>query len=682
MAHALVSRPPESGLNPSEAIAQAGSFPAHEHRPDIDGLRAIAILGVLAVHSIARLLPGGFAGVDIFFVISGYLITGIILRDFYRGNFSLTGFYIRRVRRLFPALAVVLLCTLMVGWLLLLPREFKDLGRQVLSGAGFALNLVLYNDGGYQTSVLLQHLWSLGVEEQFYLVWPLYVLAVLSLRGGRLFVPATVTLTVVSLVACGVLATWDPQASFFLPVSRLWQLSIGGLVAAAELPQTRTLFRGIARFRLPQEISMRCRAWMGLVGAVAIAGSYGLLNGRMKYPGWLAVLPVLGAVLLISAGPVSWINRRLLSHRMMVGIGLISYPLYLWHFPVLVYLYLLTGPQRPPALAILAAIAGAFLLAWLTFKYVELPVRRSAKVRDTSVILCAIMGCIALMAFGVFTQRITTRAVTRDVHQLQQAMTEDWLPGTSVYWTAYTGQPITLGNGPRTALFIGDHHMQQYFPRINKLLPDFSASLTAVFVTRSGCPPVAEMQSSAQFGGACAALLEDAVRQASKPTVDLVVIGYCWECYFSSEAPVADAFSSELKSLEALMSRLSIGGKRAYLILGGPTGTAFDPRWMVKRRVLDAHSRLKGEPIERSAVERRVIEINERLAEIAKRAGYRVIRPMNYLCGPNVCETTLPSGEPVFHDALNLTASYVEQQATFIDEVIRPPTGAMSADLR
>src|SRR5688572_5842820 len=193
------------------------------------------------------------------------------------------------------------------------------------------------------------------------------------------------------------------------------------------------------------------------------------------------------------------------------------------------------------------------------------------------------------MAFCVFTQRITTRAVTRDVHQLQQAMAEDWLPDTSVYWTAYTGHPTTLGNGPRTVLFIGDHHMQQYFPRIKKLLPDVTASMTAVFVTRSWCPPVAEMQSPTRFGGACAALLEDAVQQTSKPAVDVVVIGYCWQCYFSSEAPVAETFSSELLALETLMSRLSVGRKRAYLILAGPTGTEFDPQWMVKRRVLGAH---------------------------------------------------------------------------------------------
>lgn len=642
--------------------------PIQGRRADIDGLRAIAVLGVLAVHTgLSPLLLGGAAGVDIFFVISGYLITGILLKDLQANNFSVVEFYARRARRLFPALITVLVCTLLVGWMVLLPAEFRELGRQALGGTAFALNLVLYYDGGYQTFWMLQHLWSLGVEEQFYLVWPIYTFAVTKIYGGRMFIPATLLLTVISLMASVIFSTSDPQAGFFLPTSRLWELGIGGLIASIECQQARCSWGGL--LDRGQNISSRARSWMSMSGALLIIGSAIFVDATMRFPGWIALVPTLGTAFLILSGPGSWLNERLLSHPVMVWIGLVSYPLYLWHFPLLSGLHLLAGPQ-PGAMLVLATIAVAFVLSWATFKYIELPIRRM-RGRLIPSLLCVAMSLVGLTGYLVFAQIVATRSVAPGVQQLQTAMAEDWLSGTSnVYWTPYTNAPITVGNGARKVLFVGDHHMQQYFPRVRALVSESDPSLSAIFVTRSWCPPVDGLRSLVQFDAACSDFLKEVIHEAADPAIDLVVVSYCWECYFVSREPTTEVLLQKLALVSVLLSELSREGRRAYLILAGPSGSEFDPRWMIERRMFGNHGRVARPMPARSDVERKVGSLNRQLIEIANKTGFHVIDPISSLCDKDVCPSVLSNGEPIFHDSLNLRPSFVAQSAHFLDELL------------
>jgi peptidoglycan/LPS O-acetylase OafA/YrhL len=345
--------------------------PGREHetvayRADIDGLRAVSILLVVGYHALPWLVPGGFVGVDIFFVISGFLITRIILTQLKAGTFSSMEFYARRIRRIFPALIVVLAVTYLTGWFVLLPDGFSLLGKSTAAGVAFVSNLFQLTQLGYfapdATENPLLHLWSLGIEEQFYIFWP-PLLRVLSGSKRRWFWIAAIAAASfgVSLMIFFGYKEW----SFYSPISRAWELLAGGMVANRYVDHPE-----YEQQRFAQRDNL-----LATIGIVAIGGAAIGLNQSSLFPGIWALLPVLGAVLII-VSPNSSVNRILLSNRPMVLIGLISYPLYLWHWPLLSYLAI-ARHGVPNFLEIWIAVIAAFVLAGLTFRFVEIPLRRN-----------------------------------------------------------------------------------------------------------------------------------------------------------------------------------------------------------------------------------------------------------------------------------------------------------------
>ena len=344
--------------------------PGYEHdttlyRADIDGLRAVSILLVVGYHAQPRLVPGGFIGVDIFFVISGFLITRIILTQAKAGGFSFTGFYARRIRRIFPALIVVLAVTYLIGWFVLLPDGFSLLGKSIAAGVAFVSNLFQLGQTGYfapdAAENPLLHLWSLGIEEQFYIFWPPVLLLIFGSKHRRFWMAA---IAVASFGVSLMIYFGHKEWSFYSPIARAWELLAGGMVANSYIDRPPSERRGS-----PQRDNL-----LATIGLGAIIGAAAGLSRDSLFPGAYALLPVLGAVLMILA-PNSVVNRFLLSNRPMVLIGLISYPLYLWHWPLLSYLSILRNGV-PNFVEIWAAVMVAFALSWLTFRFVEIPLRR------------------------------------------------------------------------------------------------------------------------------------------------------------------------------------------------------------------------------------------------------------------------------------------------------------------
>lgn len=334
------------------------------YRPDIDGLRALAVLAVIGFHAFPELVPGGFIGVDIFFVISGYLISGIIGKGLANGTFSFADFYVRRIRRIFPALTLVVACCLLAGYFLLLADEYKQVAKQAISGLFFVANFALWTEAGYfDTAAELKpflHLWSLGIEEQFYLLWP--VLMWLLWRSGKPLALAIGGLAGLSFLA-NVIGVEDAQVTtFYWPHTRVWELLAGAWLAARQ-----SGVGGVPR-------NARLADLTGILGLLLLLASCFALDRTLLFPGYWAALPVLGAVLVIRAGPHAWSNRLLLSQRAMVFIGLISYPLYLWHWPLLTFPRIINGGETV-SLVRLSAVALAMLLAWLTYALLERKVR-------------------------------------------------------------------------------------------------------------------------------------------------------------------------------------------------------------------------------------------------------------------------------------------------------------------
>lgn len=374
-----------------------------KYRPDIDGLRTIAVFSVVIFHAFPSFLEGGFIGVDVFFVISGYLISSLIFKDLHHQTpgeerFNFRRFYARRIRRIFPALVLILLFSLVAGWFVLLADEYKELGKEAIAGAAFLENISLWKEAGYfDTSAELKpmlHLWSLGVEEQFYLGWPILLVIVLRRR-----VDASIAIAVLALLSFAVnifSVHADATAAFYSPISRVWQFMAGAALASMQSMPTVALARGLSRLRTFCFLSFsnialsNFRSALG-IALILIAGL--CLNKSVVFPGWWALLPTIGAYLVISAGPHAWLNRHVLGSRPFVFVGLISYPLYLWHWPLLYFVRILHGDASSPIWRI-AAILFALALSYLTYELVE----RRLRFREHWTVTFALTLSLALIA--------------------------------------------------------------------------------------------------------------------------------------------------------------------------------------------------------------------------------------------------------------------------------------------
>jgi peptidoglycan/LPS O-acetylase OafA/YrhL len=362
------------------------------YRPDVDGLRGIAVLSVVGFHAFPAWIKGGFVGVDVFFVISGYIISRIIFNSMENGGFSYTDFYIRRIKRLFPALILLLVSCYAFGWFALLADEYKELGKHITAGSAFVSNFVLWGESGYFDTASenkpLLHLWTLGIEEQFYLVWPLLV----ALTWKRGLNPGITILVLVTFsFAWNIGGESDPVARFYLPFARFWELMAGSALAWVHTTSRGDL-AGTGGYH----------AYKAAAGALLIGTAVFGIDKEMSFPGWLALLPTAGTLLLVSAGPHTWLNRKVLSHRATVFVGLISYPLYLWHWPLLSFAHIVeSGTPTKGILAI--AIVASFVLAWLTWRFVEKPIRSNQRL-SIPITLSIVMAAIAGVGYWTYRE--------------------------------------------------------------------------------------------------------------------------------------------------------------------------------------------------------------------------------------------------------------------------------------
>ena len=471
--------------------ARAPIRPAR-YRPDIDGLRAIAVLVVVGYHAFPDWVRGGFVGVDVFFVISGYLITGIIFRHVCAGDFSIVDFYNKRIQRIFPALLLVTFFAFLIGWFVLAPRDFESLGTNIAGGALFVQNFVLLGQVGYfdieASKKPLLHLWSLGIEEQYYIAWPLLLL---MFRRERL---NALTLSVVLIVASlgfGVVAfKLGPDYAFYLPFSRAWELLVGSavsifLVIGRDVPATRRLAGEIRFGAAFVEDGLQQIVWAPgaprrghlvqemLAGCALVAVAFAVARYKpyTPYPGSAALITVAAATVLILT-PGTAINRVFLSSRPMVFIGLISYPLYLWHFPLMAYARILSGDAVSP-LEMAGIIVISVLLAWATYRFVEWPIRHGPTISRIRIAALG-TGMASIGALGLVVM-VTQGFPIR----IPKALRGFMLTGdeTSVFWrrghclmlpeqSAKDFASECAGSGPRPLLFTwGDSYARRPLPR-------------------------------------------------------------------------------------------------------------------------------------------------------------------------------------------------------------------------
>ncbi|MDR3751455.1 MAG: acyltransferase family protein [Terracidiphilus sp.] len=472
-----------------------------KYRADIDGLRAVAVLSVFAFHIGGSYIPGGFVGVDVFFVISGYLISTIMFADIAASRFSVLKFYERRIRRIFPALFGMLIVFSVVAWFYLLPTEFVDYAKSLLAATTSASNFYFWQHSGYfdsPTSSPLLHTWSLAVEEQFYILFPVFLIIVRRFFPQRLRI-AVVVLFFASLIASVVTVHYNPDTAFYMPYTRAWELLLGTVISLGMLPRMDSaILRNLATF-----------AGIGMIAYAAF-----FYTPDTPFPGLAALLPCVGSALIIRAGEFgSSIVNRVLSWRPVVFIGLISYSLYLWHWPVIIMHTMGLSVNLSSVLPYrYAALLGAFrfdmwmeivvsfVLAALSWRFVERPFRsRPLRIQRRPLFVLAAAVMAVLIAFagsvifaGGFKGRFSPQAVkVASFLAYRNAGSFGKVGGCFITDTSSSAvldndQCLRLVEGKKNYLLIGDSHAGALWSGLTSSLPDDHILLASV----SNCKPL------------------------------------------------------------------------------------------------------------------------------------------------------------------------------------------------
>ena len=448
-----------------------------KYRPDIDGLRAVAVLSVVAYHAFPKWLPGGFTGVDVFFVISGFLITRIVLDDLEAGSFGFVDFYARRVRRLFPALLLVLATSFAIAWIVLLPNEYAQLGKYMAAGAAFVANAVPWHEAGYFDSSAatkpLLHLWSLGIEEQFYALWPLLLWLGWKRRRSIPWIMAGVGIASFALNIAGI--GKDAVGTFYAPQTRLWELACGGGLAWMGAPRKSAVSEALS-----------------VVGCLLLAWGMAMIDRTSSYPGALALVPVLGAGLVIAAGPQAWLNRTVLSNRLAVGIGLASFPLYLWHWPLLSFARIVEG-DVPVAGTRIGIVLLSVLLAGLTWRFIERPVRlgwHGVRI-GMLMLLMTIAGGVGYATYGMNGLAFRFPSIVAELTGYRYDFVKAYRQGTCFLTLEQRFEDFAKCDSPSDTapmiLLWGDSHAAHLYPGYKAL---YGKDFEIVQRTATTCAPV------------------------------------------------------------------------------------------------------------------------------------------------------------------------------------------------
>ncbi|WP_172603802.1 acyltransferase family protein [Fluviispira sanaruensis] len=640
-----------------------------EYRPDIDGLRAIAVLSVVLFHFFPVLNPGGFIGVDIFFVISGFLISTIIYKNLDNQSFKISEFYTRRIIRIFPALIFVLCTVLILGWLLLFEREFKYLGKHIAGGIGFISNElqwrenVDYFNSGFKP---LQNLWSLGVEEQFYLLWPF--LAILCWKYNKNFLKIIVSMFFISfLINIFSLYIFEKMSeAYLMTFSRLWEIIAGCFLGYI------TLYKEIKSNPILNNLK-------SISGFFLITLSLCFIDSTRFFPGFWALLPVAATYLIIDSGPKAFLNQKILANKLLVYIGLISYPIYLWHWPLLIYNKLL-AKDNPSNASLVIIFIMTIILSIITYHLLEKSIKR---INKKTAIYSLVPIAISLLIIGISGYKRLLKPYSSQFNlETFNAAVEDWdFPTKNLYKLKYNNSYYyESSNDKDKILFMGDSNMEQYAPRIEKILYDHpNLKKNTILFTGSGCMPIKNVKILGKTG--CQEYLQDVYNFAEDPQIPTVVISGLWLGYLSKDSKAYYekndfkeylnkselAKDKMLKEFEDSIKRLVELKKSVYVVLNIPIGNEFSPTHMISRSLFNNNF----SPIIKDMNKNEFLDSEngflKKLKQAALKGGAQVIDPLDYLCNENSVCLTLFQNKPFYKDSGHLCASFVRENIKYLD---------------
>jgi peptidoglycan/LPS O-acetylase OafA/YrhL len=630
-----------------------------KYRPDVDGLRAIAILSVIAFHVFPTWIRGGFIGVDIFFVISGYLISSIIFENLQRHSFSFTEFYVRRINRIFPTLLLMLVFCYSLGWFTLLAGDYQLLGKHIAGGAGFISNLMLWNESGYFAKSAeitpLLHLWSLGIEEQFYIGWPL--LLWIAWKSKLNLLAVAIALALVSFTLNVYTVRVDAVAAFYSPQTRFWELMVGTLLAYLGVHfqpalvdiQSRldVLLRNMADRTSLAVNTATLRSLQSMFGLMLIVAGFVIIASNRRFPGVWALLPTIGAALIITAGSKAWLNRTVLSSRILVWVGLISFPLYIWHWPLLVFLNIVRG-SPPTTIDRIFMVVVAIVLSVLTYRLVERPIRTGGHRRSLAIVLLTlmtVMGCAGYDLFrrGGFPFRVTEPSgdytkYGQSLKALDISISScPAVTGVQDSWCRTTEFP--------TIALIGDSHADQMMERfLRSGNPEFGRLIS---LGAGNCQPSLDSDSALRCVKQISAALDAVV---ANPAIEYVVVS-------SWNTEVKDRLNESIEGYKRTFDRLRKSHKKVVYVVDIPT-LKTDPGACVNT-TLEFRERFRKPPnLCVGAGPEDVVSMDEYLKLVlwikSENPDVFVYDPRQSICPDGICKV-MEQSIPVYSDAGHLS---------------------------
>lgn len=670
---------------PARSLIGSGSDPIAENAPlhfrhDINFMRAIAVALVVLYHFGVPQVRGGFIGVDVFFVISGYLMTGIIVGGIRKGSFSLMSFYVARARRIVPALASVVAVVMACGWFLLNPGDYKRLGLSGAAALTFVSNMLFWRTTDYfndNASELFLHTWSLSVEWQFYLAFPLLILGFRRITTSD---PALRTMLwvvgAVSLALAVVAAPSFPSLAFYGLPTRAWEMIVGGLVC---------LYAG----RRPGKRASHVLFWVALASILYSATAF---SSSMAWPGAWALVPT------IATATILLLHRDdpLMRMAPLQAAGSLSYSIYLWHWPAML-LFTRFAPLPSTTGRVALALGATMLLSWLSYRYVERgrwgrPVHLGLSRRG----LACLSLTVALVGAGAWTWHadgyLDRGAGTPDTYRAILAAQSDWEYPASCGYKASSHQLQVCEVGPPTAavrtLFVGDSHAEQWYARYAMLAKD-RKDFHVTFATYGGCPPFTGVNRTAA-GFDCPAFLEQVEQLARSGRWEHVIVHGFWPAYFvrlddGSQRPLlcsaeqhgcpADTLTvgrdDELlkHSLGATLRVLAEQSKQVVVVLPSPAGEAN----LVQ---LKLDSDFRGQPfplrdgIDLQAFRNNTRQVRELVSAAAAETGAVIVDPLDHLCINGRCPVLDANGQLLYRDGNHYRASVAKTNAQFLDRFI------------
>ena len=608
---------------------------ALQYRPEVDGLRALAVVPIILFHAGFTLFSGGFIGVDVFFVISGYLITNNIVRDLKAGSFSFANFYKRRARRILPALFLVMLCCLPFARMWMLPLELRDFAFSAMSVIAFGSNIFFWRQSGYfETSSELKpllHTWSLGVEEQFYILFP-FILFLTWRFGRKASVLLIAAVAGISFLFCEYASRLYPSFNFYWLIPRAWELIAGSLCAFATFVPDRKRDDVLAAF-----------------GLILIVISIFIFDNSVRFPSIYALLPVGGACLIILFAQRETITARLLSLRLISGVGIISYSAYLWHQPLFAFIRIRSSVE--PSTGLMAVMAlFVFPLAWLTWRYIETPFRTSGsangfsrkKLAPALVAIPAALSCLTLVSHLTLG---SISNLTEEDSLLVASTSPSPLRKTCHYSQERqipVGDSCVYFDGNPSVAIYGNSHGVEVAYAVAKSLKDRKQAI--IHFTVSGCPVIFNQKS----GVYCQNFYTDRLNYIlQNEAIHTVVLSF----------RIENDGSAAAASLVDLANFLSSSGKKVILVLQAPTlshDVSIDIRTAISKKSSTVAGRTRSEW---TLISSSIYTNSRRLDKAVK-----VLDPADTFCADTMCHSIL-DGKAMYFDNNHMSLAGAEMLA-------------------